>query len=1205
MTHKLKSPEAELQVSHLKALLEDAKRQLVSRKRELRKSEQTVRDLKHTNSRIVSLVSKRINTGYLYLDLENGKVRFNEEVKHIFPGIKTTSVSLKSISKYIKAIRPDGSEINAEDMPHAIAISSGKEVEAFSLGIRRRTNEEISWYNVNAIPILNTTNDSVIAVVSFFENFTLKNSTEKIAQSTYRERFKMFDNMLEGVQVVGFDWKYKYVNDSFVEHARYTRAELLGHTVMKRYPGIETTRVFECYTRCFNERIPFQLTNKFVFPDDTVGWFDLKFQPIQEGIIIQSIEVTDQVKNKERLIRTNALYQTIITTSPDSIIITEPDGKIRTFSDSWIQLMQGQPDDRFIGTNIQDFLLHEDKVKFEASLERMRQLFSHEHEEFVLITNRNQVVSIEINARAIKGEKEKCEGFLFVIRDVSERKKAQLEIDTKTELLRLTNDMAKVGGWEFDPVTLEGTWTEEVAKIHDLPKEATTNVEMGISFYKPESKLKIAQAIERLLLEAIPYDLELEMISAKGNEKRIRTMGVPVVSDGKVVKVQGIIQDISSQHKAKVRLINERARLRTLIESIPDLVWLKNKEGVYILCNPKFEEFFGANEQQIVGKTDYDFVSKQQADFFREHDQRALVAQKTTINFEELTFAKNGYTGYFETLKTPILDVQGNLLGVLGIARDITAHKIAREEANRNKNSFESLFENAPVAIWREDFTEIMKRINRLKSEGVTDFSVFLDNHPEEVMLCLQSIEILNINKETVDMYEAGSKEELINNLEATFAPESVDLLKSVIISLAEGVTVLNEKTKVKTLKGKMLDVIVRLFTNIEGGRNIAFVTTVDVSKLTRAEAEIRSMNEKLEARISERTLELSDLYNNAPCGYHSLDANGYIVRINDTELSWLGYNRSELLGKVKFYDLLTDDSKPTFNLNFPNFKTKGYISDLEFDVIKKDGSTMAVVIAGTSIKDDAGNFLASRSTMVDNTERKKAEKAILAYQLQLETVNKDLESFAYSISHDLRAPLRHINGFARLLRLEMENLSTEQLGFLNKIEESSTRMANMIDDLLKFSRLGRKQLTKTLVDLNVLVQKMVSQFSAETKDRNIEWIIKDLPTVKGDYNLLAVAVENLISNAIKFTSKNEFAVIEIAQCKEKKNCFYIKDNGVGFNMKYSDKLFQVFQRLHTQSEFEGNGIGLANVDQIVKKHGGKISVESEINIGTTFFIVI
>ncbi len=367
--------------------------------------------------------------------------------------------------------------------------------------------------------------------------------------------------------------------------------------------------------------------------------------------------------------------------------------------------------------------------------------------------------------------------------------------------------------------------------------------------------------------------------------------------------------------------------------------------------------------------------------------------------------------------------------------------------------------------------------------------------------------------------------------------------------------------------------------------------------------------NEVEERKIIQEQLqkysdEVTDLYDNAPCGYHSLDQNGYFMRINKTETDWIGFSEDELIGKFKFSDLITEESKEVFLTNFPVFKEKGFISDLEFDMVRKDGSTFSVLVNATAIKDENGNYLSGRSTLFDITELKKIRESVKDKAKMLEQANKELEAFSYSVSHDLRAPLRAINGFSNILLIShKEQLDKDAQTLLLDITASTQKMSQLIDDLLEFSRLGRKELAKTDINMSALIKSIADEQIENSGDRKIDLNIYNLPDAKADYSLIKQVLVNLISNAIKFTSKREMSLIEIGGKSEAgENIYWIKDNGVGFDTKYSDKLFGVFQRLHREDEFEGTGVGLAIVKSVISKHGGKVWAESILDEGSTFY---
>ncbi len=226
----------------------------------------------------------------------------------------------------------------------------------------------------------------------------------------------------------------------------------------------------------------------------------------------------------------------------------------------------------------------------------------------------------------------------------------------------------------------------------------------------------------------------------------------------------------------------------------------------------------------------------------------------------------------------------------------------------------------------------------------------------------------------------------------------------------------------------------------------------------------------------------------------------------------------------------------------------------------------------------------------------------------QLEVANKELESFSYSVSHDLRAPLRHIGGYVELLQKNASSVLDEKsLRYLSTISESASRMGLLIDDLLTFSRIGRVEMQKAVFNLNPVVEEILEDLQPEMQGREITWGIRTLPDVYGDRSLIKLVFQNLISNAIKFTSPRAQAEIEIGTTSGKadETVVFVRDNGVGFDMKYSDKLFGVFQRLHSADQFEGTGIGLANVQRIVHRHGGKTWAEGSIDKGATFYFSI
>jgi len=245
----------------------------------------------------------------------------------------------------------------------------------------------------------------------------------------------------------------------------------------------------------------------------------------------------------------------------------------------------------------------------------------------------------------------------------------------------------------------------------------------------------------------------------------------------------------------------------------------------------------------------------------------------------------------------------------------------------------------------------------------------------------------------------------------------------------------------------------------------------------------------------------------------------------------------------------------------------------------------------------------AQRELEIESLNRELAKRAG-----ELEAANRELESFAYSVSHDLRAPLRHMVGFSELLQSQTAaSFDDKSRRYIRTILDSAKRMGDLIDDLLAFSRIGRAETRKAAVNLEELARDVIAEVGQGAKDRNIVWKIDPLPVCFGDRSMLRIALVNLVSNAVKFTRMRKQAEIEIGCVKvdRQEAELFVKDNGAGFDMRYVDKLFGVFQRLHLREEFEGTGIGLATVQRIITRHGGKVRAEGVVDQGATFYFSV
>jgi PAS domain S-box-containing protein len=383
-------------------------------------------------------------------------------------------------------------------------------------------------------------------------------------------------------------------------------------------------------------------------------------------------------------------------------------------------------------------------------------------------------------------------------------------------------------------------------------------------------------------------------------------------------------------------------------------------------------------------------------------------------------------------------------------------------------------------------------------------------------------------------------------------------------------------------------------------------------SRRRRIEHELRQARAELESEVAARTQQASllDLTHDT---IFVRDMSDVITYWNRGAEELYGWTADDAMGKPAHQLLQTVFPMPLEEIHAELLRAGRWEGEL--DKRKADGTPVAVASRWSLRRDEHERPAAILETNNDITERRRQEQEVrklnddLARRTtELQASNKELEAFAYSISHDLRAPLRHTVGYAELLQKNASSTVDEKnRRYMTMILESGKRMGNLIDDLLAFSRIGRAETRKATVSLDALVKEALQELRPETEGRHIAWAIAALPNVSGDRSMLKLALVNLMSNAVKFTRTRPQARIEIGRAdgKDDETVVFIRDNGVGFDMKYADKLFGVFQRLHHRDAFEGTGIGLATVQRIIHRHEGRVWSEGLVDAGATFFFSV
>jgi PAS domain S-box-containing protein len=381
-----------------------------------------------------------------------------------------------------------------------------------------------------------------------------------------------------------------------------------------------------------------------------------------------------------------------------------------------------------------------------------------------------------------------------------------------------------------------------------------------------------------------------------------------------------------------------------------------------------------------------------------------------------------------------------------------------------------------------------------------------------------------------------------------------------------------------------------------EDGRLIRSVGMVhDITEQKRAQKALRTISDRSQSYV-ELTGQL----------VWTTNADGEVVEDMPSWRNYTGQTYEEIKGRGWSNALHPDDLEHTLQVWKKAVMEKSNY-ETEYRILRQDGTYRHFMVRGIPVLEKDRSIREWVGTCIDITERKAAEEAIKIANQKLQAAYNEMESFSYSISHDLRAPLRHMSGFVQMLQKRIVEYPDKKThDYATRIARAAKKMGMLIDDLLAFSRIGRSEMKIARVNLNTIVRDTVQEIQADADGRSITWEIDELPNIYGDQSMLRLVLINLISNAVKYTSIRPHAKISI-RCKNEGDVFVfsVKDNGVGFNMDYVDKLFGVFQRLHTEDEFEGTGIGLATVLRIISRHGGRTWAEGAEGQGATFYFTL
>ncbi|MBO6797631.1 PAS domain-containing protein [Maricaulis sp.] len=724
------------------------------------------------------------------------------------------------------------------------------------------------------------------------------------------------------------------------------------------------------------------------------------------------------------------------------------------------------------------------------------------------------------------------------------------------------------GVWEIDFGRDELEITGRINSVFGLSRATNTHpVEKWLRNVSEHDRDRVRREIDDVSMqgEDARYFSTFRMLTDDGEIVWVDVSGAvsSVDESGRPTHAVGLVTDVTERKSLEHQVESSQRLLRNAMDAANEGAWRLD-------LKTQVTEVTGVLSRMIgLGDSDALTTYQEWAEGVHPEDRSTadtaslafMKGERETVDYiVRYNSAADGWVRLHNRGRVTEWDDQGRPTIAVGAMTDITAQFETSELLAERESQVEDAIQTGAISLWRFD-----RSTNQMWMRG-TFSRMFFDDNPEIVIPIEDWMD--RVHPDDIPQLEA-SRERLNepgNDLAAL----------SYRVHADDG-----EWMWVRT-SGRVVE------RYPDGSARVTSGVVVDVDEIHKA----RDL-------ASTERLRFEQVYRSTPAMMHTINADGDMIQVSDYWLSYFGYEREEVIGK-KSIDFLDDESRErAIEHMLPELFRTGHQANTPYRFKRKDGRTVDVLLSSFLERGDDGTPLRSFAVMTDVTPLR------TAYE-QLERSNKELDRFATVASHDLQEPLRKISAFASLIRRRYtDRLDEEGVRSLDFLVDAAQRMQTLIDDLLSYSRMASQPLRLERIELNAIVSEVRELLAGAIEENSAELDIEDLPVVRGDPTLIKQALYNLVGNAIKYR-REETPKIEIRFARfEDRVRISVKDNGIGLDPKFTDKIFAPFQRLHTRSEYKGTGIGLAIVRQAIQRHGGEVWVESEPDKGSTFYIEI
>ena len=735
------------------------------------------------------------------------------------------------------------------------------------------------------------------------------------------------------------------------------------------------------------------------------------------------------------------------------------------------------------------------------------------------------------------------------VADIIERKKAEEELKESEDLFRAFLESSSDVVYRMSP-----DWSEmyQLQGRNFIPNTFNRDETWMDKYIHPNDQQYVQEAINKAIHNKSIFELEHRVLQVDGSLGWTFSRAIPTLdTNGEIIEWFGTAKDITMHKKAEEALNQSQKMLQDIINGFPSPIFVKDIEGRFLTVNNKLEELLGVKNEELKGKTDYDIITKELADYYRINDQKVLEEGKT-ITFEEEADLIDGHHTFIAN-KFPIYDNNGKPYGIGSVSTDITELKKTEENLKESEERLRLSQTLGNVGIWDWNtitdelhFTPELEQLYGLIPGTIKTYQDWRQlTHPDDI-----------------EKIEAKRDEKIANH--KPFDLEFRILHKSGQIHWlsAKGGAIYNDEGDILRVLGINTDITHR---------------------------------KKVEESLKESEERYHSLFDNNHAVMLLINPdNGNIIDANPAATHFYGYNYDELVKmninniNVLCEEEIHDKMQKSVSFQKNNFLFKHQLASGEIrDVDVYSGK---IVLGGEKLL---------YSIIHDVTDR-------MILQDKLKESNEDLERFAYVSSHDLQEPLRMVTSFTQLLERRYKGrLDEDADDYIGFIVDGAKRMKLLIDDLLMFSRLNTQPKENELVNLETVLDTVLLNLQVSIVENNVEITHDPLPSIYGDLSRKVQVFQNLISNAIKFNDKKIIKIHISAKKEGNERIFSVSDNGIGMDPKHLERIFIIFQRLHTREEYEGTGIGLAIIQKIIQQQNGRIWVESELGKGSTFYFTI